>query len=147
VRALLQRVRNASVTIGDTTVGSIGGGLVVLLGVTHDDGDREVTVLAGKILNLRIFPDDAGKMNRSILDTHGSVLLVSQFTLYGDTRKGRRPGFDNAAKPEHANALYRSMVHNLGRYIPVETGEFGAHMVVTIVNDGPVTFFLDTADM
>jgi D-tyrosyl-tRNA(Tyr) deacylase len=145
MRAVVQRVRSARVLVDGHVTGDIGPGLLVLLGVTHDDSEEQSAYLAGKIVGLRIFEDDAGRMNRAVTDVSGSVLVVSQFTLYGDCRKGRRPSFDAAARPDHAVALYERFadrVRALG--VPVSTGVFGAHMQVELVNDGPVTLILDT---
>jgi len=146
MRALLQRTTGASVAVDGEIIGSIDAGLVVLLGVTHEDTGADAEYLAGKILGLRIFRDDRERMNLSVRDVGGSVLLISQFTLYGDTRKGRRPGFDKAAPPELAQKLYRRMREALEAEVPVVTGEFGAYMQVTLVNDGPVTFLLDSRE-
>jgi MAF protein/D-tyrosyl-tRNA(Tyr) deacylase len=147
MRALLQRVTSASVDVANERVGAIGPGFLALVGVHQDDVSDDVAWLAQKILGLRVFPDDAGKMNRSVVDAGGSVLLVSQFTLHGDTRKGRRPSFEAAARPDRAvpllDALERSLVEGGVR---VSTGTFGAHMVVSLVNDGPVTLLLDSND-
>ncbi|WP_447860849.1 D-aminoacyl-tRNA deacylase [Nitrospira calida] len=145
MRAVIQRVTRASVEVNGAIVGKIGPGLLVLLGVARGDGESDARYIADKILGLRIFPDEAGKMNRSLRDCGGSVLLVSQFTLLGDTAKGRRPGFDRAAPPELARALYEKVAADLrAQGTPVETGVFGAHMAVELVNDGPVTFVLDS---
>jgi len=145
MRALLQRVTQASVVVEGSVVGGIGAGLLILLGVAKPDTVAEAEFLADKILNLRIFPDAEGKMNRSLLDIQGSLLVVSQFTLYGDCRKGRRPGFDAAAPAEQARALYESFVEIARRSgLRVETGVFQAHMEVALVNDGPVTLMLET---
>lgn len=145
MRAVIQRVSRASVAIDGELVGSIGPGLLVLLGVTHDDTPAKAAWLADKIVNLRIFADDEGKMNRSLLESDGSVLAVSQFTLYGDSQKGRRPSFIAAARPELANPLYERFVHALMEHgVPVQTGRFGAMMQVELVNDGPVTLILET---
>lgn len=144
MRALLQRVRKADVRLRGESVGAIDQGLVVLLGVTHEDGEEEVRWLANKIASLRIFEDEAGKMNHSVKDVNGEVLVVSQFTLYGDARKGRRPSFTSAARPEHAEPLvefFSEQLRELG--IPVSTGVFGARMQVEIYNDGPVTMMLE----
>lgn len=147
MRALIQRVTNARVEVDGTTTGRIETGLVVLLGVTKSDSQADADYLIDKIANLRIFSDDAGKMNRSLVDVGGSLLVVSQFTLYGDCRKGRRPGFDLAAPTEQARALYEYFVQK-GRQsgIHVETGVFQAHMQVSLTNDGPVTFMLESAN-
>jgi D-aminoacyl-tRNA deacylase len=145
VRAVLQRVSSAHVTVGDRPVGAIGAGLVVLLGVEKGDGPADVTYTASKIRDLRCFADDAGKMNRSVLESGGSVLVVSQFTLCGDTRKGRRPSFDTAAPPDDARLLYDDVVRQLRQGgLVVETGEFQARMDVALVNDGPVTLLVDS---
>ena len=147
MRAVVQRVSEASVTVDGRTVGAIGRGFLVLLGVTHVDGEAEAVWLARKIAGLRIFEDEAGKFNRSLADVDGAVLVVSQFTLYGDTRKGRRPSFTEAARPEHAEPLCDLFVDLLrAEGVAVETGIFGAMMAVHLVNDGPVTLLLDTAE-
>ena len=145
MRALIQRVSRASVQVAGETVGEIGAGLLILVcampGDTADTGAR----LAAKISKLRLFRDDAGKMNLSLLQTGGGALVVSQFTLAADTTRGNRPGFSGAAAPDVANALYESFAEDMRRLgIPVETGRFGAHMDVTLTNDGPVTIWLDT---
>jgi D-tyrosyl-tRNA(Tyr) deacylase len=145
VRAILQRVSEASVTVDGAVVGRTGPGLLVLLGVGQGDGAAEARLLAEKTAQLRIFGDDAGKFNLSLLDSGGGALVVSQFTLYADTRKGRRPGFPDAAPPELAAplvALYCEALRALG--VHVEAGVFGAHMRVALVNDGPVTITLDS---
>lgn len=145
MRAVLQRVRSASITVDDQPVASIAQGLVILLGVAKGDSEADVTYIADKIPHLRIFPDEAGKMNRSIVETKGALLIVSQFTLLGDTHRGRRPGFDAAAPPATAQQLYESLAQAIReRGVPVQTGKFGANMVVTLENDGPVTFILDS---
>lgn len=145
MRAVLQRVRSASVAVDGRVVSSIGRGVLVLLGVGVDDSEGEAAFLADKTANLRIFEDDEGKMNLSALDVGGEALVVSQFTLYGDTRKGRRPSFTDAAPPERADALYKNFVDELEkRNLSVQTGQFRAKMLVTIENDGPVTILLDT---
>jgi len=137
-------VRNASVTVDGTTVGAIGTGLLVLVGFTHGDGPGQIAWLAQKVTGLRLFPDDADRMNRSVREVGGSVLVVSQFTLYGDARKGRRPSFLDAAPPEAAMALYEAFVDALEETgVPVATGRFGAAMDVQLVNWGPVTLVLD----
>jgi D-aminoacyl-tRNA deacylase len=148
MKALVQRVTEASVTVGDRVVGAIGCGLLVLLGVEHGDGEREAELLARKVANLRIFEDEAGKMNRSVLETGGGVLAVSQFTLCADVRKGNRPSFIGAAPPELANPLYARFCDQVAAQgAPVARGEFAAHMAVRLVNDGPVTIWLDTATL
>jgi D-tyrosyl-tRNA(Tyr) deacylase len=145
MRIVLQRVTRAHVEVAGETVGSIGPGLVILLGVTHSDTRQDADYLASKVIQLRIFPDDARRMNRSLLDAGGALLVVSQFTLYGDCRKGRRPSFDQAASPEQARALYEYFVERLkSSNITVATGIFQAEMEVQLVNDGPVTFVLDS---
>ncbi len=145
MRAVVQRVSSARVRVGEQVVGAIDSGLLVLLGVSVEDGPADVRYLSDKIVGLRIFPDDQRKMNRSILDAGGRVLLVSQFTLYGDCRKGRRPSFDAAASPALAEALYLDVARSLReRGVAVETGEFQALMAVELVNDGPVTILLDS---
>jgi D-aminoacyl-tRNA deacylase len=148
MKALVQRVSEASVTVGERMVGSIGRGLLVLLGVEQGDGEGEAELLARKVAHLRIFEDDAGKMNRSVLDIGGAVLAVSQFTLCADVRKGNRPSFIGAAPPESADPLYaRFCEHLAAQGAPVARGEFAAHMAVRLVNDGPVTIWLDTATL
>jgi len=145
MRALLQRVTWASVVVEGAVVGEIGAGLLILLGVAKPDTIADAEFLVEKILNLRVFQDAEGKMNRSLLDTGGRLLVVSQFTLYGDCRKGRRPSLDAAAPAEQARALYESFVEIARRSgLRVETGVFQAHMEVALVNDGPVTFMLET---
>jgi D-aminoacyl-tRNA deacylase len=145
VRIVLQRVKRARVEVGGETVGSIGTGLLIFLGVTHADTVEDVDYLADKVIQLRIFADEAGRMNRSLLDTRGSLLVVSQFTLYGDCRKGRRPSFDHAARPEQARALYERFIQRLKlSNIAVENGVFQAEMEIHLINDGPVTFILDS---
>jgi D-tyrosyl-tRNA(Tyr) deacylase len=135
------------VDVAGATVGAIGPGLLVLAGISKTDTEADADYIAGKIVNLRVFPDDAGRMNRSVLDLGGGLLVVSQFTLYGDCRKGRRPGFDNAAPPEIARPLYEYLVKQLrASNLMVETGIFQADMAVHLVNDGPVTFILDSGD-
>jgi D-aminoacyl-tRNA deacylase len=144
VRALVQRVTEASVSVGGQVVGAITDGLCVLVGVTHTDDDDVARRLAVKVANLRVFDDDEGVMNRSLLDQGGSALVVSQFTLYGDTRRGRRPSWTDAAPPTVAEPLVKEFVKRLASEgVSVETGVFGAEMQVTLVNDGPVTVLLE----
>jgi D-tyrosyl-tRNA(Tyr) deacylase len=148
MRALIQRVTQASVTVDGEVVGAIGRGFLVLLGVTHEDGPREVAWLARKVAGLRVFDDAEGKMNLALAEVGGAALVVSQFTLYGDARKGRRPDFLQAARPEHAEPLVESFVARLrAEGVPVETGRFRAAMQVALFNDGPVTLWIDSADM
>lgn len=148
MRAVVQRTRSASVTVAGRLVGSIGAGLTVLLGVGAGDTPQDAAYLAEKIAGLRVFPDEAGKMNRSVLDTGGSLLVVSQFTLYGDCRKGRRPGFDGAAPPAQARGLYEYFIALCReKKIPVACGEFQAEMLVSLENDGPVTLLLDSGKL
>lgn len=145
MRCVVQRVSSASVAIGGRIVGQIGRGLMVLVGVAAGDGEKDVKYMADKLPNLRIFEDEQGKMNLSVLDTGGSVLAVSQFTLLGDARGGRRPSFIEAARPEIANPLYEELVRLLRESgLTVETGVFQAEMAVSLVNDGPVTLLLDS---
>ena len=144
MRVILQRVSRASVTIDRRQVGSITRGLLILAGFSPTDTDEQVAWMAEKVAGLRIFPDDEGKMNRDVTEVGGAVLVVSQFTLYGDARKGRRPSFIDAARPEIAIPLYQSFQRHLrDRGLKVETGEFGADMQVELVNDGPVTILLE----
>jgi D-tyrosyl-tRNA(Tyr) deacylase len=144
MRAVVQRVSRASVEVDGARVGEIGAGLLALVGVTHDDGPEEAAKLAGKIAHLRVFDDDAGVMNRSALEVGGEVLVVSQFTLYGDTVKGRRPSWIAAARPEHAEPLVSAVVAELEALgLAVATGRFRAEMAVELVNDGPVTVLLE----
>lgn len=148
MKAVVQRVKQSSVSIDGKTVGEIQCGLMVLLGVTDVDTEQECDYLADKIAGLRIFEDDAGKMNRSLLDIQGEMLIVSQFTLCADCRKGRRPSFIRAAKPETAIPLYNRFIAQIqARGIRTATGEFGADMLVSIENDGPVTIPLDTEEI
>jgi len=144
MRVLLQRVRKASVTVAGETVGAVGRGVLLFLGVTHGDTRADADWLAKKAAGLRIFEDEAGKMNRSLLDVGGGALVVSQFTLYADCRKGRRPGFDLAGDPAAANELYEYFAERLKAegVVRVETGRFGADMLVSLENDGPATFLL-----
>ncbi len=145
MRAVIQRVSRASVRINENTTGQIGHGLVVLLGIRSEDTTRDLQWLADKIVHLRIFDDDEGKMNRSLADIDGEMLIVSQFTIYGDCRKGRRPGYSNAAPPEIAEPLYQQFIEAVAsQQISVATGTFRATMEVELVNDGPVTLLLDS---
>ena len=146
MRAVLQRVSRAKVTVDGETTGEIGQGIVVLLGVGSSDTDADAAYLVEKTVNLRIFGDDDGKMNRSVIDVDGGLLVVSQFTLYADTRKGRRPSYIGAAAPDEANRLYEVYVAEARKHLSkVETGRFQAMMDVELVNDGPVTIILDTS--
>lgn len=148
MRAVVQRVERAQVTVEGAVVGAIGHGLLVLLGVGHDDTERTATRLAAKVAALRIFEDDDGKMNRSLAETNGAVLCVSQFTLYGDVRRGNRPSFTAAAEPESARTLYEVFCAAIERAgLRCERGRFGAQMAVELVNDGPVTLIIDTAGL
>jgi D-tyrosyl-tRNA(Tyr) deacylase len=145
MRVVIQRVREARVEVDAKITGSIGAGLLVLLGIAKTDSEKDAEYLSEKVLALRIFPDSAGKMNRSLREAGGSVLVVSQFTLYGDCKKGRRPSFDLAASPPEAATLYRYFVDTMRRSgVPVETGLFQALMEVHLVNDGPVTLICDS---
>jgi len=145
MRTVIQRVRQANVSVAGQTIGAIDAGLVILVGVTHDDDENDARWLAQKIATLRIFEDAAGKFNLSALDVSARALVVSQFTLYADARKGRRPDFMDAARPEIAEPLITRFVALLREQgVPVETGQFQAHMLVTILNDGPVTLILDS---
>ena len=147
MRALVQRVTGASVTVEDENIGSIGPGLVVLIGITSTDDTEDAEYLANKIANLRIFSDDEGRFNHSALEIDAELLVVSQFTLYADTRKGRRPSFTAAAPPEQADSLISKTVEIFrSTGLKVETGRFQAHMLVNIANDGPVTIFIDSAE-
>ncbi len=145
MRALIQRVSSASVSVDGKVAGRIGKGILILLGIAHEDTEEDSKYLAAKCANMRIFEDESGKMNLSLLDIKGAALIVSQFTLYGDTRKGRRPDFTAAARPEKAVPLYKHFIRefrSLG--IPTETGVFGAMMDIEIHNDGPVTLMAET---
>jgi D-tyrosyl-tRNA(Tyr) deacylase len=147
MRAVIQRVTKASVSVDGQIVGAIGRGVLVLLGVAHDDDEAQARWLAEKVVNLRLFEDDAGKLNLSLLESGGEILVVSQFTLYGDCRKGRRPSFAAAAEPQVAKALYERFVDSLKALGPqVSSGVFQAHMAVELVNDGPVTLIVDTPE-
>jgi D-tyrosyl-tRNA(Tyr) deacylase len=144
MRALLQRVNYGKVALKNQTIAQIGQGLVILLGIGHGDGEEQAVFLAEKIANLRIFEDEAGKTNLSILDVGGEAIVVSQFTLYADTRKGRRPSFTDAALPDLAAPLVERFAGLLREHgVPTQTGQFGAHMLVEIHNDGPVTIWLE----
>ena len=148
MRLLIQRVKGASVEIGGVAWSRIGAGLLVFVGVGPDDGGEDVEWLAGKLVRLRIFDDEAGVMNRDVVQAGGEVLVVSQFTLLASTRKGNRPSFTNAARPETAIPLYEAFIARCRESgLPVETGEFGADMKVDLLNDGPVTLWMDTKDM
>lgn len=145
MKVVLQRAKNASVTVSGQTIGEINQGVVLLVGITHSDTEEDAAYLVNKIANLRIFEDEQGKLNHSLLEMKGEILSVSQFTLYGDCRKGRRPSFTQAAKPDKAKLLYErfnELLRDTG--LTVETGEFGAMMDVQLTNDGPVTLILDT---
>lgn len=145
MKAVVQRVTCASVEVEGTTVGKIDAGMLVLLGVAKGDGDSDVRHIVDTLRTMRIFSDEQGKMNRSLVDVNGAILLVSQFTLLGDTAKGRRPSFDDAAPPERARVLYEQVAAALkAQGTPVQTGVFAAHMKVELVNDGPVTMLLDS---
>jgi D-tyrosyl-tRNA(Tyr) deacylase len=144
MRAVVQRVTEASVRIDGETVGAIRNGLCVLLGVSVDDTEADADLMADKLLGLRIFDDDNGVPNRSVVETDGAILLISQFTLLGDARKGRRPSYIFAARPEQAVPLYERVIERLRTAVPVETGRFGADMKVSILNDGPFTILLDS---
>jgi D-tyrosyl-tRNA(Tyr) deacylase len=144
MRVILQRVNNSRVTVEGEPIAEIGLGVVILLGIGHGDGEEQARYLANKIANLRIFEDEAGKINRSVLDVGGEAIVVSQFTLYADTRKGRRPSFTDAAPPETASPLVERFAQLLVQQgVPTQTGEFGAHMLVEIANDGPVTIWME----
>jgi D-tyrosyl-tRNA(Tyr) deacylase len=144
MRVVLQRVTHGRVSVDGRTVAEIGRGAVILLGIGPEDGEQQAQYLAEKIANLRIFEDDQGKINLSLLDVNGSAIVVSQFTLYADTRKGRRPSFTDAAMPEYARPLVDRFSRLLSEQgVPTQTGEFGAHMLVEIANDGPVTIWLE----
>lgn len=148
MRALIQRVARASVTIDGAVHGSIGQGFLVLLGITDGDTADDAVYLADKVVRLRVFTDEDDKMNRSLADVGGGILIVSQFTLYGDCKKGNRPSFTAAARPETAIPLYEAFIARCRESgLPVETGEFGADMKVDLLNDGPVTLWMDTAQM
>ena len=148
MRFVCQRVLEAEVKVNDQSVGKIDRGLLVFLGVGKGDTEADAQFMSDKLVNLRIFPDEAGKMNRSVQDVGGAILLISNFTLHGDCRKGRRPGFDNAAGPELAEPLYEKVIALITEQgIPVEKGAFGEYMHITSLNDGPVTFILDSTKL
>ncbi|HEX3746571.1 MAG TPA: D-aminoacyl-tRNA deacylase [Bryobacteraceae bacterium] len=147
LRLVIQRVKESQVIVSGSTTGSIGRGLLVLIGISREDTPAEADYMVDKLLGLRIFSDEDGKMNRNVVEVEGSLLLVSQFTLYADCRKGRRPSFDRAAPPEAARSLYEYFVDTARRGpVPVETGIFQAEMEVHLINDGPVTILLDSED-
>ncbi|MDY9920749.1 MAG: D-aminoacyl-tRNA deacylase [Synergistota bacterium] len=147
MKALLQRVDKAGVSVDGNLTGEIGKGLCVFLGVVHEDTEKDITWLADKIVNLRIFEDGSGKMNRSVIDENGEILVVSQFTLCGDCKKGRRPSWTNAAEPSFANSMYEKFVKEIEiRGVRTATGVFQAYMKVEICNDGPVTLMIDTRE-
>ncbi|HLS23493.1 MAG TPA: D-aminoacyl-tRNA deacylase [Pseudogracilibacillus sp.] len=147
MKAVIQRVKKANVTVDGQVIGEIDHGLLVLLGVTEGDSEKDIETIVNKLINLRIFEDEEGKMNLSLLDVEGSILSVSQFTLYGDVRKGRRPSFSKAARPEEAEDLYDKFNEYLrGKGVEVETGQFGAMMDVSLINNGPVTFIIESID-
>ena len=148
MRALIQRVSRASVSVDGEVVGRIGAGLVVLIGVAREDAQAQIDYIVGKTVNLRIFPDSDGRFDRSALDVGAELLAISQFTLYADTRRGRRPGFSQAAPPNEAAAIFASVLTAFRETgLTVQTGRFQAHMTVEIVNDGPVTIMLDSDDL
>ncbi|WP_417197113.1 D-aminoacyl-tRNA deacylase [Bizionia sp.] len=146
MKAVIQRVSQASVTINDDKVASINSGLVVLLGIVNDDAAEDITWLSNKIVNMRIFPDTEGVMNNSILDNQGDIVVVSQFTLHANTKKGNRPSYIKAAKPDVAIPLYQDFIKQMETVLgkQIQTGEFGADMQVALINDGPVTIIIDT---
>ncbi|MFD3449365.1 D-aminoacyl-tRNA deacylase [Microbacteriaceae bacterium 4G12] len=145
MRVVVQRTREASVTVNDEVIGQIPFGLTLLVGITHDDTQADAAYVAEKIANLRIFEDESGKMNQSVLDVGGQILSISQFTLYGDCRKGRRPNFMDAAKPDVAEQLYETFNQELEKQgLHVETGKFGTMMDVRLLNDGPVTLIVES---
>jgi D-aminoacyl-tRNA deacylase len=147
MKVVAQLAKEASVTVNDQVIGKIGKGFMLLVGMTHEDTEADLDYIVNKLIHLRVFEDADGKMNDSLLQVGGEVLSVSQFTLYADTKKGRRPSFTDAAKPEIANTLYKKFNQKLTEAgVTVETGEFGAHMEVQLINEGPVTIVLDSAD-
>ncbi len=148
MRAVLQRVTNAEVKVDGEIIGSIGKGILIFLGVSDDDTEKDLQYIADKMINLRIFEDENGKMNLSVHDIQGELLIVSQFTLYGDCRKGRRPSFDKAGKPDFANEMYEKFIKYCSDSgLKTEHGEFGADMKVSLLNDGPVTIMLDSTKL
>ncbi len=144
MRAVVQLVSSASVSVEDTMKSTIRNGLVVLLAIAHDDTENDALYLVDKVINLRIFPDETGKMNLSVRDVNGEIMVVSQFTLWGDCRKGRRPSYSRAAQPEAAQVLYNLFISRMQQYVGVLTGEFQAAMQVNLCNEGPVTILLDS---
>lgn len=145
MRSVVQRVKRAKVTVDEEIIGSIGYGMLLLLSVEDNDDEKDLEYICDKVINLRIFEDDDGKMNKSLIDVNGSILVVSQFTLHGDARKGRRPSFISAARPEKAIPLYEKFIQNMkNQGIKTNTGKFGADMQVELLNDGPVTILLDS---
>lgn len=144
MKVLIQRSKNSSVKVGDIITGQIPFGLVVFLGITYSDDEKDIDYLVNKIINLRIFDDEEGVMNKSILDTSGKVLLISQFTLMADTKKGNRPSYVNAAKKDIAKPLYEKFIQKLENHVQVQTGIFGEEMLVNINNDGPITIMIDS---
>jgi D-tyrosyl-tRNA(Tyr) deacylase len=144
MRLVIQRVSEASVQINNQINGEIGKGLLILIGIEHEDTKDDADWLVKKVVNLRIFSDDEGKMNHSVIDIDGKALIISQFTLHASTKKGNRPSYIKAARPEHAIPLYNYFVAEIAKHIPIETGEFGADMKVSLINDGPVTITMDS---
>jgi D-tyrosyl-tRNA(Tyr) deacylase len=144
MRLVIQRVSEASVQINNQINGEIGKGLLILIGIEHEDIKDDADSLVKKVVNLRIFSDDEGKMNHSVIDIDGKALIISQFTLHASTKKGNRPSYIKAARPEHAIPLYNYFVAEIAKHIPIETGEFGADMKVSLINDGPVTITMDS---
>ena len=144
MRLVIQRVSEASVQINDQINGEIGKGLLILIGIEHEDSKDDADWLVKKVVNLRIFSDDEGKMNHSVIDIDGKALIISQFTLHASTKKGNRPSYIKAARPEHAIPLYNYFVAEIAKHIPIETGEFGANMKVSLINDGPGTITMDS---
>lgn len=144
MRAVAQRVKSASVSCGGNLISSIGRGLLILLGIDEGDGNADLSYICDKIIGLRVFDDQSGNMNLSVGDIGGEVLIVSQFTLYGDCRKGRRPSFIRAARPDRALSMYEAAIQRIGEFVPTKCGRFGAMMEVSLINDGPVTILLDS---